>query len=130
MVGKYLKDIGVKKGETPQTWYHDKKDPREEKWAKQRLIYGFDDRETWSLDHTFCLWIYERLMMFKEVNIIDTDFHKYEFKGREITFTECIEIMLEGFRIGIEGHDYKEDKYEKIDDAFKVFALCHSELWW
>ena len=34
----------------------------------QRLIRGFDDSETWSLDHTFYRWLYPRLKRFAKVN--------------------------------------------------------------
>ena len=33
----------------------------------QRLIYGFDDSETWALDWTFYKWLYPRLKRFEKV---------------------------------------------------------------
>ena len=129
MVGKYLKDIGVKREDIPKHYFPF--DKRQFKWAKERRKYGFDSRETWSLDYTFALWIYERLMMYKEVNCIDTDFHTYKSKGETLTFTQCIDKMIEGFKIKAKDSYVPGDEdWQKIDDAFKLFGLCHNSLWW
>jgi len=130
MLGKYLKDIGIKEDNTHQGWNKD--DPRQEKWSKEREIYGFDEKETWSMDFTFKLWLYERLSMYNEVNSIDTSFHKYEFKGKTITFQECIDRMLDGLKIYLTIDEYKmtDAQKEKADDVVSLFALCLDSLWW
>ena len=64
MLGKYLKDLGILEDNTPQGWNKD--DSRQERWCKEREIYGFDEKETWSMDFTFKLWLYERLSMYNE----------------------------------------------------------------
>jgi len=38
MLGKYLKDLGIKEDNTPQGWNKD--DSRQEQWIKTREIYG------------------------------------------------------------------------------------------
>jgi hypothetical protein len=42
-------------------------DKRRFKWYRQRKKLGFDDRETWSLDHTIAKFALPRLIRFKEV---------------------------------------------------------------
>ena len=54
------KQIGIG---SPEQYYWNgmKKDDRQPKWKEQQNKYGFDERETWSLDFTFIAWIYPRL---------------------------------------------------------------------
>jgi len=42
MLGKYLKDLGILEDNTPQGWNKD--DSRQERWIKEREIYGFDEK--------------------------------------------------------------------------------------
>ena len=130
MLGKYLKDLGIKEDKTPQGWNKD--DSRQERWIKEREIYGFDEKETWSMDFTFKLWLYERLSMYNEVNCVDTSFHKYEFKGETITFQECIDRMLDGLKIELTTDEYRrtDEQKEKVEDIVNIFALCLPSLWW
>ena len=58
---KYLDDIGIT--DRWDTWgLGDEEAVKEHQ--KQQSVYGFDARETFSLDHAFYLWLYERLMMY------------------------------------------------------------------
>ena len=130
MLGKYLKDLDIQEDKTPQGWCPN--DDRQKFWDKDREIYGFDSRETWSLDFTFKLWLYERLSMYNEINCVDTSFHKYEFKGETITFQECIDRMLDGLKIELTIDEYRrtDEQKEKVDDIVNIFALCLPSLWW
>jgi len=130
MLGKYLKDLGLKEENIPQGWCPG--DKREEKWKKEREEYGFDSRETWSLDFTFKVWLYERLSMYNEINIINTSYHKFDFKGEILTFQECIDRMLEGLKIDltIDEYDQTEEQKKKAADVVQIFALCFNALWW
>ena len=132
MLSKYLKNLDLTEKDTPQYW--EPNDKRQEQWKKEREEYGFDSRETWSLDYTFKLWLYERLSMYNEVapKVIDTSFHKYEFKGEQITFQDCINKMLEGLKIDltIEDYDRTEEQKQKAFDVIQIFALCFNSLWW
>ena len=77
---KYLEEIGI--NNFPEKW---ESDTRQKEWDEQRHIYGFDERDTWSLDYSFYLWLYERTKMFLEVASIDLNCHKFDFKGKEYT---------------------------------------------
>ena len=87
---KYIEEI-MDIEESPYGW--SKNTGRDEMWADQRKEYGFDERETWSLDTTFIYWLYERLRMFNEVNCINTEFHTFEINGKKLTQQECIDII-------------------------------------
>ena len=127
---KYLEDICVKDN-PPSEWC--KGDKRESKWEVEREIYGFDSRETWSLDTTFFCWLYERLMMYNEINIVDTSHHKFEYDGQTITFQECIDRMLNGCKIYLTSSDWEFENKELrklVEDVPEIFALCFWCLWW
>lgn len=130
---KYLDDIGIPIDERSED-YCNEDDGRQPYWKKQRDTYGFDERETWSLDETFYLWLYERLKMYNEVNCVNTDFHKFEYKDKEISFQDCIDRMLEGLKLELTKDNLYEartiEEEEKIEDILPIFTLCHRALWW
>lgn len=121
---KYLEEIGW------QPMDLDPKDQRHLMWQEQREAYGFDETETWNLDTTIYELIYERLMMFNEINGVDTEFHHFTYKGRSITFQECIDGILGNLKSVITDDISISDRYEKSTEAMELFALCCNHLWW
>lgn len=141
MKRKYIDDLGIKFEDTPQGFCHEEflskdSDSRGEYWHKEREEYGFDNRETWSLDYNLKLWLYERLCMFNEVNCINTNLHRFIYKDKEITQQECIDRMIEGLKLDLilDTWDRKRtDDIEvktKIEDVFPILSLCINSLWW
>ena len=130
MKRKYLDDINVSKELRPELWKYSS--TKEQKLKEQREIYGFDERETYSLDTTFYLWLYERLMMFKEVNCIDMEYHTFKYKGEVLTQRECIDKMIEGCKLFLSNAslNYTEEEQEKIDDVANIWALVLKYMWW
>lgn len=129
---KYIDELGISYFDTPQGWCENNNDIRLAKWQQQREELGFDERETWDLAYSFCLWLYERLRLFNEINIIDTTFHEFEYKGETLTLQDCIDRMLEGLKIELttDYHERTKEEWEKAEDAVKLFALCYRYLWW
>ena len=123
---KYLEDAGI------AFEFDLEGDSREKKWEEERKVYGFDERETWSLKESFKIWLFERLSRYNEVNIIDTSTHKFNYKEQEITFQDCIDRMLEGLRLDLTLSDQAERDLnkEKIEDVLPLFNLCFEYLWW
>jgi hypothetical protein len=48
-------DAGISEDNLPWNWNPD--DDRQKVWKEERKIYGFDERDTWSLDYTITLLI-------------------------------------------------------------------------
>lgn len=129
MAHKYIKEI-IDLDKTPYGWSENT--GRDSMWREQRRIYGFDERETWSLDTTFFHWLYERVKMYDEVNIVDTnsDFNKIQFKGEELTLQNCIDLLLDNCKTIIlsEGMDNSIINIEH--DVMDLWKECYSFLWW
>lgn len=128
MLRKYLDDIGV--AERPDTFRPD--DERQPKWKEEREVYGFDSRETWALDQTFYLWLYERLMMYKEIAIVDLTFHKFEYNGNSYTQIELIDAILERLKFSFsdEYKDYEDKQWEYVHEVEKMWAVVLPAMWW
>lgn len=125
---KYLDDIGVT--ERPDTWNKD--DKRQGNWKEERDVYGFDERETWSLNLTFHLWLYERLKMYVEVCCVDLDFHKFEYNGKEYTQRQLIDMMIERLEFSFkpEYNDFDETQYNYVSEIEKIWAIVLPAMWW
>lgn len=129
MIRKYLDDIGVK-----DRWdlWPKADDPRHAEWEEQRNTYGFDERETWSLDHAFYFWLYERLMMFKEVSIVNLEFHKFEYGGETLTQEQMIDGILERLRFSFseEYNSFDEKQFDYVHEIEKMWAVVLPAMWW
>ena len=84
---KYLDSIGYSTG------LEDIEPKDYPRWEKQESIYGFNDSETWNLDSTMLSLLYERLMMFKDVNNVDLKFHSVSYQGQEINIEQVLDRM-------------------------------------
>lgn len=125
---KYLDDIGVT--ERPDTW--NKNDGRRKQWEEESEIYGFDERETWSLDFSFYLWLYERLKMFIDVCSIDLDYHEFKYNGKEYTQRQMIDMMLERLEFSFkkEYNDCDSEQYNYVSEIEKIWAIVLPTMWW
>lgn len=126
MAHKYLNKIGVKSNNPCifNTKEYNKK--RNDKFKKQRKKYGFDERETWDLGYTSATWLYEHLKVFKKVNIVDLNYHKfnipvlYEIQENEINGND---INRKYTREEIEEHTQEE----AIDFMIEYLKRCLAE---
>ena len=128
---KYLDDIGI-----DYSWvWKPEGSERDEVFEKEREIYGFDSRETWSLDHVFYMWLYERLKMYKEYagEIVDLNYHKFDFKEKEYTQLELINMMIERLESYFKKEDLfvsSEEEYESVKEIGEIWALVLPAMWW
>lgn len=130
MKRKYLDDLGIK--DRHDLW--NPNDNRQSIWQRQRREYGFDERETWSLDSAFYLWLYERLKMYLEYasRVVDLDFHKFIFKGEKYTQKQLIDMMIERLE------NYFANKYDteseeessRLDEVAEIWVLVLPAMWW
>lgn len=123
MKRKYLDEIGFV--ERPDMWDADNKE-RNVGWQKEREEYGFDSRETWSIDITFVCWLYERLRMF--IDRCNIDFkHDVEMVNLKKKIYKMIQNCEEIFKI----NDIYDEKQQKLlDEILDLFKETLTWLWW
>ena len=104
---------------------------------------GFDERDTFSMDTTLIMWLYERLRFFQDKaskQIVMTD-KLYMFgeavliDGKETTLLECVDRMVEDCRVIISSLYITADEYWDVADAakndlFKVLSKVYWAMWW
>lgn len=126
---KYMEELGVKRDNVDiATWSKGKT------VDKLKNEYGIDYRECYNLDTSIAIYIYSRLMLYKENTITDLEYEKQDFGDFNGTLKEAIDIVLTGLRLYLadENTDKKEylDKckeylsIDKVDDTFKYMAKC------
>ena len=125
---KYLDDIGIT--DRPDTWVRN--DKRRRKWEQERRIYGFDERETWNLNYSFYLWLYERLKRFLEVACIDLDWHEFEYNGKKYTQRVLIKMTLERLEFFFNSeYNYLDEKQNQyVSEIEKIWAVVLPAMWW
>lgn len=126
---KYLEEL---ENEHSMNDYTD--DERAGQWAAEREIYGFDSRETWSLDWYFYRWLYEHLRMYQDSasEIVDLHYHKFNFKGHIFYQNELIEMMLERIRFACseEYDEWNENDAAYVREIGEIWAIVLPAMWW
>ena len=125
---KYLDDLGIPTSEYGTNFTSDD-DPRQASWFEEQKEYGFDNRETWSLDRMFIEWIYTRVMMYKERAIINTKFHKISYKSNEITQAEAMDKILELSKLCLLSDD-DELIYVNSREICDIWKELLPLMWW
>lgn len=92
----------------------------------------FDARDTYSLDHTFACWLYERLRYFQDETCIDLTYHTFEVDGVVLNQEQCIQRMIDDCKI-VMTHDVMSD-YELMENAkndlLNVLSKVYWAMWW
>lgn len=109
-------------------------DGRYSEWVEQRKIYGFDETDTWSLDTAFYAWLYEHLRMYveKASEIVNLEYHKFEYRGAELTQLQIINMILDRIRyyFSDEYDDWSEVDAPYIQEIGKLWAMILPAMWW
>lgn len=124
----YIDELGI---ETPQQFSTNGKSNLRK---KERMTYGFDARETYSLDSTMDMLLYERLKMYLKVTdeIINLTFHKFKYKNKIKTQEEMINILIDKLKVSLQKDMYEltPSELEYISDRWEIWSLIHRHMWW
>ena len=127
---KYLDDIGCL--DRWDKWEYEGE--AAERYRKQRAEYGFDERETFSLQDTFYQWLYERLKMYREVGgmVVDLTFHKFEWKGEERSQLEIIDLLIKELEWALvgEANIYDDGDCKRLIEIGEMWAIILPAMWW
>lgn len=114
------------------------------KYFFQRSMRGWDDSETWSLDHTFALWIVPRLEVLKKnkhgvpiscFNGSTADYTDEEYAEARKIWNKIIDGMIQGFTTKIHQWDDNDDAWytpegpPEYNLAKELFAKYLDDLW-
>ena len=111
---------------------------RDIKYWLQRRIRGWSDDETWNLDYEFIKWVNSRFKKYKEKasKIVDLEFHRFEYEGKEYTQLQLIDRVIE-LTDEILTDEYwnliytDAERLEKNkDEVFDIFKLIYGVMWW
>lgn len=106
---------------------------RDVKFWFQRRTRGWSDDETWNLDCEFIKWVNSRFKKYKEKasKIVDLEFHRFEYEGKEYTQLELIDKVIKLSNEYIDTNLLSEYKLNSIkDEIFDIFKLIFWEMWW
>lgn len=121
---------------------------RELLFEEQRAERGFDDSETWNLDHTIAVFVLPRLKAFKEVHCGSPCQPNKDCQLKSIgekEWNQILDKMIYAFEIHASedmsfGYDldhtdqekfsreYKE-RMDKVSEGLKLFAKWYGNLW-
>jgi hypothetical protein len=97
---------------------------RSELFRNQRITRGFDDSETWSLDHTIAKFIIPRLERYIELSDEILDRSEEEINDI-IKFLTAMKLHLK-----LLDEELSEDELLSIEDGLSVFPKIFGKLWW
>ena len=92
---------------------------------KQRIKRGFDDSETWGLDHTIASFLIPRLEQYQEI--------ANERLARDKKRIENVDTLLEAMKLieSDEGiHDWNKEEEEIVMKDLELFPQVFLKLWW
>lgn len=135
-------------------------DKRHELWKTEREKFGFDGRDTWSLDFKMTEMLYERLHMYLEKadKIVNLSYYTYDFEGKTYTQRELILEMISNAETFLKmeynaADELKDDDFEKMSDEeidahmelygkmeieayeakqrlWNIWAVVQHQMWW
>lgn len=108
----------------------------------EKNYHKFDERDTFNLDNTLVMYLYECLRYFQDVasqTIVmdDPTWRTFEVDGERLTKLQCIDRMVDDCKTILlykEWEDEHDLEWPKIDaakdDLFKVLSKVYWAMWW
>lgn len=101
--------------------------------------------ECWNLDFELINWVNEHLKVLVQEcpKVIDLEYYKYKYKGKEYTQLQILERLIEITDILLSNEPYCCDSYTKVmtkkdartanarkNEMYDLLKLVHWQLWW
>lgn len=92
----------------------------------------FDERDTFNMDMTLIVWLYERLRYFQDEasKMIDLTYYKFSIDGEKLTQRECIDRMVTDCKTILLDDDVTEKTWRTTEDLFKILSKVYWTMWW
>lgn len=134
MKSKYFDELGLSEYPYPynQEGYLTADNQEEYPTVENQEGHFADKRDTYSLNSTFVAWWYEHLCLYRDINCIDMNYHKFEIDGETLTLGQCVDRMIEDCKGLLQQFDKNFLAVDNglKDDLFKVLKECFWCLWW
>lgn len=125
-----------------KTWLQSKIDLIRWKFIRiyRRIVWGFDPKELWSLDHTMAKWVIPRLKRLKETKHGVPHIEGFPVEHDEESFDEQCRVwysyldkMIEAFTLILKEFDdvsveEMKDNDKKIEEGLFLFAKYYRHL--
>lgn len=103
------------------------------KWKRQRKMYGFDARETWSMDNVFAQWLYSHCKMFlsEAGRAVQLNCHKFIYKGKEYTQKEAVVKIIACTKYYLK-YSYEDERKacKALQMAAELWSIILPAMWW
>jgi hypothetical protein len=147
---KYLNAIGIA-SDNPcvfNTRAIDASSERQARFEHERDEYGFDSRETWSLDYTLATWLFEHLSWYRDNAPIDMTFYDFDVPAWDeqtasmsktetvnLTQAQCIDTILDNLEFAIKNDGTatlktEAEAHERMSYALRILSESISVMWW
>lgn len=147
MSHKYLDELDLEESNKACIFNTDvvEEDSERRQWYEdQRQTFGFDSRETWSMDFTLVSWLYEHLCWYRDYAPIDLTFYSFEIprwntkkcraykhKTETVNQGRAIDLILINLTFFMESDITQEDEaYARLYYAMRILAEIIPALWW
>lgn len=136
---KYLDELGIPREEQLCNSLKGGSFKRRLRLRRQRKNYGFDERETWNLDHTYIEWLYCHLKMYKRVTNVDMDaclltnvVIDKDKVIEEMSMSDAYIFMTEvlGNYLKEKAEDFLVIPSKEVYEALHMFASTFRAWWW
>lgn len=112
-------------------------DERRYKWYRQRKKWGFDDRETWSLDFTIAKFVLPRLKRFRELTYgcpcgLCPGEYNSDVKTGMKKWHKILDDMIYAMEIMADEERWwkPETDRKKVQRGCELFGKWFGNLWW
>lgn len=96
----------------------------------QRLLRGWDDGDTFSLDHTAAIWMLPRLQRFRELTCAHPSYMTYEEWLETLDkMIYSLEVVSNPKKMWAGGIDWREDG-ESVQEGLELLGKHWLDLWW
>jgi len=100
------------------------------KFRWQKLVRGWDDSDTWNLDHTIAKFVLPRLKRLKEVQ------NGYVPRLGEEGWDEVLDKIIFSMELVVKEWDFEttteeeREHWKKAQEGFELFGKYFRDLWW
>lgn len=99
--------------------------------------HGFDERDTFGLDTSLLMHLYECLRFFQDevskVVVMDNpEWKTFNIDGEELTQRQCIDKMVDDCKLALLSDEFDEHEIRENakNDLFKVLSKVYWSMWW